>query len=74
MPPKKRPLTKSGRPRKRKGVKLEPTQLGPQELALAEPPAEGAALARAVEGEALLRDVLIGEVAVHTHDLGGTLT
>jgi ParB family transcriptional regulator, chromosome partitioning protein len=49
MAPRTRPVTKSGRPRKRKGVKLEPTQLGPRELALPDPPPEVAALARAVE-------------------------
>lgn len=31
---KKRPLTKSGTPRKRKGVKLKPTELGPADLLL----------------------------------------
>jgi ParB family transcriptional regulator, chromosome partitioning protein len=46
---KKRPVTKSGRPRARKGVKLEPTQLGPRELLLTERPPEVEALARAVE-------------------------
>jgi ParB family transcriptional regulator, chromosome partitioning protein len=45
----KRPVTRSGRPRKRKGVKLEPTSLGAADLRLAEPPPEVAALARAVE-------------------------
>ncbi len=49
MPPKKRPVTKSGLPRSRKGVKLRPTELGPRELALAEPPPEVAELARQVE-------------------------
>src|SRR5690242_9630092 len=49
MPTKKRPVTKSGRPRKRKGVKLEPTELGPRDLRLPEPPAETAELARLVE-------------------------
>ncbi len=49
MPARTRPVTKSGRPRKRKGVKLEPTQLGPKELAVTEPPPEVAALARDVE-------------------------
>jgi len=44
-------VTKSGRPRKRKGVKLEPTQLGPAQLALAERPAELDALARQVEAD-----------------------
>jgi ParB family transcriptional regulator, chromosome partitioning protein len=46
---KKRPVTKSGRPRARKGVKLKPTELGPRELVLAERPPEVEALARAVE-------------------------
>ncbi len=48
MPP-KRPRTKSGRPRSRKGVKLKPTELGPAELRLPNPPAELQALARQVE-------------------------
>ncbi|HET8542139.1 MAG TPA: chromosome partitioning protein ParB [Anaeromyxobacter sp.] len=51
MAPKKRPVTKTGRPRKRKGVKIEPTQLAPPELALAERPAEVEALARQVEAD-----------------------
>ncbi|HEV3032986.1 MAG TPA: ParB N-terminal domain-containing protein [Polyangia bacterium] len=41
----------SGTPRKRRGVKLKPTQLGATELALAEPPAELAALADAVRAD-----------------------
>jgi ParB family chromosome partitioning protein len=49
MATRKRPVTRSGRPRKRKGVKLEPTSLGAGDLRLAEPPPEVAALARAVE-------------------------
>ena len=49
MATRKRPVTKSGRPRKRKGVKIEPTSLGAGDLRLAEPPPEVAALARAVE-------------------------
>jgi ParB family chromosome partitioning protein len=36
----KRPPTKSGRPRARKGVKIKPTELAAPELALAAPPAE----------------------------------
>jgi len=48
MPP-KRPRTKTGRPRSRKGVKLKPTGLGPAELRLPDPPAELQALARQVE-------------------------
>jgi ParB family chromosome partitioning protein len=51
MAQKKRPVTKSGRPRARKGVKLKPTELGPRELALAERPAELASLADAVEAD-----------------------
>jgi ParB family chromosome partitioning protein len=51
MAQKKRPVTKSGRPRARKGVKLEPVQLRPAELALAERPPELEALARAVEAD-----------------------
>jgi ParB family chromosome partitioning protein len=46
---KKRPATKSGRPRKRKGVNLEPTQLAPKELRLEPPPAEVADLMRTIE-------------------------
>src|SRR5512147_2762588 len=49
MATKKRPATKSGRPRRRKGVKLSPTTLGARDLALAERPPELEALARAVE-------------------------
>jgi ParB family chromosome partitioning protein len=48
---KKRPLTKSGRPRARKGVKLEPVALAPPQLALAERPPEVDALAKAVEAD-----------------------
>jgi ParB family chromosome partitioning protein len=51
MPTKKRPVTKSGRPRKRKGVKIEPTGLGPKELLLADRPPEVAELARQVEDD-----------------------
>jgi ParB family chromosome partitioning protein len=49
MPAKKRPATKSGRPRARKGVKLKPTELTPGQLVLAERPPELAALAAQVE-------------------------
>jgi ParB family chromosome partitioning protein len=53
MPAKRRPVTKSGRPRARKGVKLKPTVLTPTQLAIA--PAdrspELAALARDVEAD-----------------------
>ena len=41
----------SGTPRKRRGVKLKPTQLGAKELALTEPPAELAALADSVRDD-----------------------
>jgi ParB family chromosome partitioning protein len=51
MAQKKRPVTKTGRPRARKGVKLEPTQLTPAQLALAERPPELDALARQVEAD-----------------------
>jgi ParB family chromosome partitioning protein len=51
MAQKKRPPTKSGRPRARKGVKLKPTELEPAQLALAERPAELEALAQAVEAD-----------------------
>jgi ParB family chromosome partitioning protein len=47
----KRPVTKSGRPRARKGVTLKPTELGPGELALAERPPELEELARQVEAD-----------------------
>ncbi|HVP66997.1 MAG TPA: ParB N-terminal domain-containing protein [Anaeromyxobacteraceae bacterium] len=49
--PKKRPATKTGRPRKRRGVKLEPTALEARDLRLSEPPPEVAELARAVEAD-----------------------
>jgi ParB family chromosome partitioning protein len=49
MPAKKRPVTKTGRPRARKGVKLKPTELGPDQLAIVERPPELEALARDVE-------------------------
>jgi ParB family transcriptional regulator, chromosome partitioning protein len=51
MPTKKRPVTKTGRPRKRKGVKLEPAQLAPGDLRVVDPPAELAALMREVEAD-----------------------
>ena len=51
MAQKKRPVTKTGRPRARKGVKLEPTQLTPAQLALAERPPELDELARQVEAD-----------------------
>jgi len=49
MAQKKRPVTKTGRPRARKGVKLKPTELTPAQLVLAERPPELAELARQVE-------------------------
>jgi len=51
MAQKKRPVTKTGRPRARKGVKLKPTELTPPQLPLAERPAELDALARQVEAD-----------------------
>lgn len=51
MAQKKRPVTKSGRPRARKGVKLRPTELLPAQLALAERPPELEGLAQAVEAD-----------------------
>jgi ParB family chromosome partitioning protein len=51
MAAKKRPVTKTGRPRARKGVKLKPTELGASELRLPEPPGEIADLARAIEAD-----------------------
>jgi len=53
MAARKRPVTKSGRPRVRKGVKLKPTGLAPAQLALgaAERTPELDALARGVEAD-----------------------
>src|SRR5574341_34810 len=53
MTAKKRPATKTGRPRARKGVKLKPTDLTPPQLAIgaAERPPELDALARGVEAD-----------------------
>src|SRR5712664_4286310 len=63
--PRKRPATKSGRPRARKGVKLKPTELLPGQLRLTDPPAELQALARQVEDDG-------GEVlAAYREPLGG---
>ena len=67
MAAKKRPATKTGRPRARKGVKLRPTDLGPTQLVLgdAEGPPELEALVRGVEGDG-------GAVlAVYREPLGG---
>lgn len=47
----KRPVTKTGKPRARKGVKLKPTDLAPQQLKLAEIPESLRALAAAVEAD-----------------------
>lgn len=47
----KRPVTKTGRPRARKGVKLRPTDLVPAQLTMAERPPEIDALARQVEAD-----------------------
>jgi len=51
MATKKRPVTKSGKPRQRKGVKIKPTELGPREVRLdgLAPPLDE--LARAVEAD-----------------------
>jgi ParB family chromosome partitioning protein len=51
MTAKRRPVTKSGKPRARKGVKLKPTELTPAQLAIPEPqrPPDLAALAAAVQ-------------------------
>jgi ParB family chromosome partitioning protein len=55
----------SGTPRRRRGVKIKPTELGPQDLALATPPPELAALADTVrdDGGAVL--------AAYREPLGG---
>lgn len=65
MAAKKRPPTKSGRPRARKGVKLRPTELGAPDLRLADPPPQVAELARSIEadGGAVL--------AIYREPLGG---
>ncbi len=47
----KRPVTSSGKPRARKGVKLKPTDLTPGQLLLQEVPAELKPLAAVVESE-----------------------
>ena len=49
MAAKKRPVTKTGKPRARKGVKLKPTELGAQELRFAEVPPALRELAAQVE-------------------------
>jgi ParB family chromosome partitioning protein len=47
----KRPVTKSGKPRARKGVKLKPTELAPQQLRFETMPDELKALAAHVEAD-----------------------
>src|SRR5437016_13874499 len=49
--PRKRPVTKSGKPRARKGVKLKPTELVPTQLRLEAIPEELKELAGQVESE-----------------------
>jgi len=49
--PRKRPVTKSGKPRARKGVRLKPTELGPLQLRLEAVPEELKELAGQVEAE-----------------------
>ena len=49
--PRKRPTTKSGKPRARKGVKLKPTELGPLQLRLESIPEELKELAGQIEAE-----------------------
>jgi len=71
MAQKKRPVTKSGRPRARKGVKLTPTSLAATELALAERPPDVEALVRAVEADggavlAVYREPLGGHTVLFT--------
>ncbi len=50
-PPKTRGRKPSGSPRRRRGVKLKPTDLGATDLALTEPPAELTELAAAVRAD-----------------------
>src|SRR5205807_3290563 len=49
--PRKRPVTKSGKPRARKGVRLKPTELGPPQLRLEGVPEELKELAGQIEAE-----------------------
>jgi len=51
MATRKRPPTKTGRPRARKGVKLKPTELSARDLVLSERPPEVAALAERIEAD-----------------------
>jgi ParB family chromosome partitioning protein len=65
MATKKRPMTKSGKPRARKGVKLKPTELSATELAIATPEGPAAELAAQVARDG-------GQVlAVYKEPLGG---
>jgi ParB family chromosome partitioning protein len=65
MAAKKRPSTKSGKPRARKGVKLKPTELAPQQLLITEMPPELKTLADQIasDGGAVL--------AAYREPLGG---
>src|SRR4051812_49195436 len=51
MATKKRPVTKSGKPRARKGVKLKPTELGPKDLRVDAPEGACAELATQIEAD-----------------------
>jgi ParB family chromosome partitioning protein len=51
MATKKRPVTKTGKPRARKGVKLKPTELGPKELKVDQPEGATAELAAHIESD-----------------------
>jgi ParB family transcriptional regulator, chromosome partitioning protein len=67
MATKKRPVTKAGKPRARKGVKLKPTELGPADLAIAAPEPAMAELAAQVAADgghvlAIYREPLGGHV------------
>ena len=65
MAKKSRPVTKSGKPRARKGVKLKPTELSAQELRVETPDAAIQALSADVEKDG-------GQVlAVYREPLGG---
>ena len=67
MPAKKRPVTKSGRPRARKGVKLKPTELGAADLAIELSALEGPAQLLATQVRADGGQVL----AAYREPLGG---
>jgi ParB family chromosome partitioning protein len=65
MATKKRPVTKSGKPRARRGVKLTPTELGPTELRVERPEGASAELASQIEADG-------GQVlTVYREPLGG---